>query len=78
MVTLDELLQRDRKREDDGFKRKIRIGKIVKPSKGGKEKIIVVPSTVEENLSMMYLSRNLKEERAIQQVEQAKEKKEML
>ena len=48
MVTLDELLQRDRKREDDGFKRKIRIGKIVKPSKGGKEKIIVVPSTVEE------------------------------
>ncbi|MCP3899249.1 MAG: DUF444 family protein [Desulfobacteraceae bacterium] len=48
MVTLDELLQRDQKREDDGFKRKIRIGKIVKPSKGGKEKIIVVPTTVEE------------------------------
>jgi len=48
MVTLDELLQRDRKREDDGFKRKIRIGKIVKPSRGGKEKIIVVPTTHEE------------------------------
>ncbi len=48
MVTLDELLQRDRKRDDDGFKRKIRIGKIVKPSKGGKERIIVVPTTVEE------------------------------
>jgi uncharacterized sporulation protein YeaH/YhbH (DUF444 family) len=48
MVTLDELLQRDRNREEDGFKRKIRIGKIVKPSKSGKEKIIVVPTTVEE------------------------------
>ncbi|MCD4741522.1 MAG: DUF444 family protein [Desulfobacteraceae bacterium] len=48
MVTLDELLQRDRKREDDGFKRKIRIGKIVKPSKRGKERIIIVPTTVEE------------------------------
>ncbi len=48
MVTLDELLKRDRKREDDGFKRKIRIGKIVKPSKGGKDRIVVVPSTVEE------------------------------
>ncbi len=48
MVTLDELLKRDKKREDDGFKRKIRIGKIVKPTKGGKEKIIVVPTTQEE------------------------------
>jgi uncharacterized protein len=48
MVTLDELLHRDRKREDDGFKRKIRIGKIVKPGRSGKEKVIIVPSTVEE------------------------------
>ncbi len=48
MITLDELLERDRQREEDGFKRKIRIGRIVKPGSGGKEKIIVVPTTVEE------------------------------
>jgi uncharacterized sporulation protein YeaH/YhbH (DUF444 family) len=48
MITLDELLERDRQREADGFKRKIRIGRIVKPGSGGKEKIIVVPTTVEE------------------------------
>ncbi|MCG8687204.1 MAG: DUF444 family protein [Desulfobacterales bacterium] len=48
MITLDELLERDRQREEDGFNRKIRIGRIVKPGTGGKEKIIVVPTTVEE------------------------------
>ncbi|MCG8614922.1 MAG: DUF444 family protein [Desulfobacterales bacterium] len=50
MITLDELLERDRQREEDGFKRKIRIGRIVKPGSGGKEKIIIVPTTVEEKL----------------------------
>ncbi|HCY85102.1 MAG TPA: hypothetical protein DHV36_08210 [Desulfobacteraceae bacterium] len=50
MITLDELLERDRQREKDGFKRKIRIGRIVKPGSGGKEKIIIVPTTVEEKL----------------------------
>ncbi len=48
MITLDELLEKDKKREQDGFKRKIRIGRIVKPGSKGKEKIIVVPTTVEE------------------------------
>jgi uncharacterized sporulation protein YeaH/YhbH (DUF444 family) len=48
VITLDELLERDRRREEDGFKRKIRIGKIIKPGSGGKDKIIVVPTTVEE------------------------------
>jgi uncharacterized sporulation protein YeaH/YhbH (DUF444 family) len=48
MITLDELLERDRRREEDGFKRKIRIGRIVKPGSGGKDRIIVVPTTVEE------------------------------
>jgi len=48
MITLDELLERDRRREEDGFKRKISIGRIVKPGTGGKEKIIIVPTTVEE------------------------------
>ncbi len=48
MITLDALLERDRRRKEDGFKRKIRIGRIVKPGSGGKDKIIIVPTTVEE------------------------------
>ncbi|MFO7749806.1 MAG: DUF444 family protein [Desulfobacteraceae bacterium] len=48
MVTLDELLERDKQRQEDGFKKKIRIGRIVKPGQGGKERIVVVPTTVEE------------------------------
>ena len=48
MITLEELLERDQRREEDGFKRKIRIGRIVKPGTAGKGKIIVVPTTVEE------------------------------
>ncbi|MFH1156543.1 MAG: DUF444 family protein [Pseudomonadota bacterium] len=48
MITLDELLERDRKREEDGFKKKIRIGRIIKPVQGGKNRIIIVPTTVEE------------------------------
>ncbi|WP_330217055.1 hypothetical protein [Geobacter pickeringii] len=48
--SLDELLERDRLREQDGFPRKIRIGKLIKPGKGGKEKFVVVPTTVEEKL----------------------------
>jgi uncharacterized sporulation protein YeaH/YhbH (DUF444 family) len=48
LSTIDELLERDRQREQDGFPRKIRIGRLVKPGKGGKAKIILVPTTVEE------------------------------
>jgi len=46
--SIDELLERDKQREKDGFPRKIRVGRLVKPGKGGKEKIVVVPTTVEE------------------------------
>lgn len=46
--TLDDLMQRDQQREEDGFPRKIRIGKLVKPSRGGAQKVVVVPTTVEE------------------------------
>jgi uncharacterized sporulation protein YeaH/YhbH (DUF444 family) len=46
--SIDELLERDRQREKDGFPRKIRVGRLVKPRKGNREKIIVVPTTVEE------------------------------
>ena len=48
MHSLDDLLERDRQREKDGFPRKIRIGKLIKPGKSGKDKVVVVPTTVEE------------------------------
>lgn len=48
--TLDELLERDRQREEDGLPRKIRVGRLIRPGRGGKEKIVVVPTTVEEKL----------------------------
>ena len=48
LSSIDELLERDKQREKDGFPRKIRIGRLVKPGKGGKTKIILVPTTVEE------------------------------
>jgi len=46
--SIDEILERDNQREKDGFPRKIQIGRLIKPGKGGKEKIVVVPTTVEE------------------------------
>lgn len=46
--SIDELLERDKQREKDGFPRKIRVGRLIKPGKSGKEKIVVVPTTVEE------------------------------
>lgn len=46
--TLDSLLDRDRQREEDGFPRKIRIGRMMKPGRDGGDKVVVVPSTVEE------------------------------
>ncbi len=46
--TLDELLERDKKREEDGFPRKIRVGRMIKPGRGDKDKVVVVPTTVEE------------------------------
>jgi uncharacterized protein len=48
--SLDELLERDKLREADGFPRKIRVGRLIKPGQGGKDKIVVVPTTVEEKL----------------------------
>jgi len=48
--SIDELLERDGQREKDGFPRKIKVGRLVKPGKGGKDRIVVVPTTVEEKL----------------------------
>ncbi|MGD0709981.1 MAG: DUF444 family protein [Bacteroidales bacterium] len=47
LQTLDDLLDRDKKREEDGFPRRIKIGKFIKPEKGKKEKIVLVPTTTE-------------------------------
>ena len=46
--SLDELLARDNQRVKDGFPRKINVGRLIKPGRGGKEKVVVVPTTVEE------------------------------
>ena len=48
--SIDELLERDAQREKDGFPRKIRVGRLIKPGRGGGEKVVVVPTTVEEKL----------------------------
>ncbi len=47
MQTLDDLMERDEQREKDGFPRRIRIGRIVKPSKDKKNQVVVVPTTTE-------------------------------
>jgi uncharacterized sporulation protein YeaH/YhbH (DUF444 family) len=46
--SIDELLERDKQREKDGFPRKINVGRLIKPGKSGKDKVVIVPSTVEE------------------------------
>jgi uncharacterized protein len=45
--TIEELLKRDKQREEDGFNKKIKLGKFIKPSKDGKDDFVVVPTTVE-------------------------------
>lgn len=47
LESLDDLLERDNQREKDGFPRRIRIGKLSKPSKDSKTKVVVVPTTTE-------------------------------
>ena len=46
--SLDELMARDKQREKDGFPRKIFLGKVVKPGGRDDERVVVVPTTVEE------------------------------
>lgn len=47
LETLEDLLKRDEQREKDGFHRRIRLGKLIKPLGGDKNKVIVVPTTTE-------------------------------
>lgn len=48
--SIDELLAKDKQREKDGFPRKIRVGRMVKPGRAGTDKVVVVPTTVEDKL----------------------------
>lgn len=50
---LDRLLEKDKLREKDGFPRKIKLGKLIKPAKDGKDKTIIIPSTTEEKFYHM-------------------------
>jgi len=40
--SIDELLERDNQREKDGFPRKINVGRLIKPGKSGKDKVVIV------------------------------------
>jgi uncharacterized protein len=59
--SIDELLERDKQREKDGFPRKIKVGRLIRPGKGGKEKVVVIPTTVEEKLLHDRIARNADE-----------------
>lgn len=48
--TLDELIAKDKQREKDGFPRKIKVGRMIKPGLRGGGKVVVVPTTAEEKL----------------------------
>lgn len=47
LQTLEELLKRDSLREKDGFKRRILLGKFIRPGGANGTKVVVVPSTTE-------------------------------
>jgi uncharacterized sporulation protein YeaH/YhbH (DUF444 family) len=47
LKTLEDLLEQDKKRMADGFPKRIRLGKLVKPAKGKESRVIVVPTTTE-------------------------------
>ena len=67
LKTIDELLERDKRREEDGFPRKIRIGRIIRPGKGGKNRIVIVPTTIEEKFyhgDIPFKSKNPSQDRA--------------
>lgn len=50
LQTLEELMEHDKQREKDGFPRRIRLGKFIKPSADNKSKVVVVPTTTEPKL----------------------------
>jgi len=47
MNTIEDLLERDKQREKDGFPKKIKIGSVARTKKG-KRKVVVIPTTTED------------------------------
>lgn len=47
LQSLDQLIERDKQREKDGFPRRIKLGKIIRDTKDKKNKIVIVPTTTE-------------------------------
>ena len=47
LKTIEELLDQDKRREEDGFTRRIRLGKLIKSAPNTKGKILIVPTTTE-------------------------------
>ncbi len=62
--SLDDLLDRDKQREEDGFPRKIRVGRMIKPGSGNGDKVVVVPTTVEEKFIHDKVTQQYEEESA--------------
>lgn len=48
MSSIDELLERDNQRDKDGFPRKIRLGRLIKPRRDKTDQLVIIPTTVEE------------------------------
>jgi uncharacterized protein len=48
MRSVEDLLDRDLQREQDGFPRRITLGKIVRPGPAGTGKVVLVPTVVED------------------------------
>ncbi|MCF8371511.1 MAG: DUF444 family protein [Bacteroidales bacterium] len=47
LKTLEELLEQDKQRDADGFPKRVKIGRLIKPVKGKSGKVIIVPTTTE-------------------------------
>jgi uncharacterized sporulation protein YeaH/YhbH (DUF444 family) len=58
---LERLLEKDKLREKDGFPRKIKLGKLVKPVKNSADKTVVIPTTTEEKLYHWNMEPDLSE-----------------
>ncbi len=58
---LERLLEKDKLRQKDGFPRKIKLGKLVKPVKNASDKTVIIPTTTEEKFYHFNREPNLTE-----------------
>ncbi len=63
LSSINDLLDRDNQREKDGFPRKIKLSKLVKPVKGRNTRVIIVPAVTQDKFyhdpSKIYQQNNL-------------------